>query len=351
MFLPTSSPSLIFPLLLSYSSRCSILVETSSYHLPLSAARLPISVQSSPASFISFLQYLTVFLFLPLVFSPSSNSSSQPSAATLVVLPSSILMMCPILSHTLFSTFHLTVLIFTSFRMSCMLIPFLCISLSRGSLLLLRIYLRHLSENCCNFFKSFAYHILVAQSNKKALSTHASFTLACIFFVNRVFFSCLFTLHHSAPALFFLFLTSSSAPIQHPSILIFFPSSLPSSFLSLFLSSKDSITLFIFLTPSSISPLCPTTVVSSANSERVISLLSASQLYRSQRLPLGQCISGLPSPLYSHLLSSSFCFLLPCSFCTSHYRLMVYIEEAGGCGASFTEATLCCPLLSRSQHT
>ena len=130
MFLSTSSPSLIFPLLLSYSSRCFILVETSSFHLPLSAARLPISVLSSPAYFISFLQYLTVFLFLPLVFSPSSNSSSQHSAATLVILLSSILMMCPILSHTLFSTFLLTVLIFTSFRMSCMLTPFLCISLS-----------------------------------------------------------------------------------------------------------------------------------------------------------------------------------------------------------------------------
>ena len=124
----------------------------------------------------------------------------------------------------------------------------------------------------------------------------ASYTLACIFFVIRVFFGCLFTLHHSAPALSFLFLTSSSAPIQHPSILIFFSPSLPksslSSFSSLFLSSKDSITLFISLTPSSISPLCPTTVVSSANSERVISLLSASLLYRSQRLPLSSAFPG-----------------------------------------------------------
>ena len=142
MFLFTSSPSLIFPLLLSNSARCSILVETSSFHLPLSATRLPISVQSSPASFISFLQYLTVFLFLPLVFSHSSNSSSQPSGDTLVVLHSPIIMMCPILPHTLFTTFHLTVLIFTSFRMSCMLTPFLFISLS-GDIYL---NLRHLSE-------------------------------------------------------------------------------------------------------------------------------------------------------------------------------------------------------------
>ena len=51
-------------------------------------------------------------------------------------------------------------------------------------------------------------------------------------------------------------------------------------------------TSLMVLTPSSISPLCPTIVVSSANKDTVTTLVSASLLYFSHRLPLGKEFPG-----------------------------------------------------------
>ena len=140
------------------------------------------------------------------------------------------------------------------------------------------------------------YHVRVAVSKSSALSTHASKILACLLLLNVVFFSCFFALNHSFSALCFLFLISCSAPIQLPSILIFLPSSLPnssiSSLSSLFFSSYRSMTSLMVLTRSSISSLLPTIVVSSANKDTVTTLVSASLLYFSHRLPLGKEFPG-----------------------------------------------------------
>ena len=151
-----------------------------------------------------------------------------------------------------------------------------------------------------------AYHALTVTSNRSPLSTQASTTLACSFLVILVFFSRAFTFAHNTPALFFLCFRSSFGPHHTPNILVSPDSSLPnssfSSLLSLFVSSKVSITAFIAVTPSSSSSVSPMGVVSSANREREKTTVEASLLYLSTLSGFGNLLHGIQRHLTPTLL-------------------------------------------------
>ena len=112
-----------------------------------------------------------------------------------------------------------------------------------------------------------AYQALTATSNRSTLSTQASTTLACCFFVIRVFLSRAFTLAHNFPALFFLLIQISSV---HTTLLTSSAESSPpnSSLFSLLSFLKVSVTISIALTQYSRSSVSLTGVVSSAKKDR-----------------------------------------------------------------------------------
>ena len=79
-----------------------------SHYLPQTLPVSCQSLQSIPASFNILFQYNIVFLFFPGIFSHLSNSSHYPNTTAFANLSFLVLNTCPILSNTLFSSFHLT---------------------------------------------------------------------------------------------------------------------------------------------------------------------------------------------------------------------------------------------------